>query len=351
MAGVQNIQVESEEGDQRLDRFLKRRFPVMTQGMIEKSCRKGEIRVDGGRVKSSTRVEVGQSVRVPPLPDMPAPKIQRSSMSEQDAEMIRALVIYRDQDILVLNKPHGLAVQGGSKTTKHIDGLSEALMFNRDTKPHLVHRLDRDTSGVLIMGRHPQAASKLSKIFQSRFIEKVYWAAVAGAPNQKLGRITFGLRKAGGHGEHGEGEKMETIHPKDIEKTPGTKRALTDFLMMENAGGRMSWLAMAPRTGRTHQLRAHAAAMGNPMIGDGKYGGSKQENKGDGWGAGIGGEISKKLHLHARSLAFEHPFQKRPFFIAAPLPDHMQQTWNLLGWEHGREADIRWEEETEALKK
>ncbi len=351
MNSVQQIIVASNDDDQRLDRFLKRKFPQLKQGMIEKMCRKGELRIDGKRCKANDRVFTDNSVRVPPLPSQKAPLVKRTNISEKDAEWVRSLVIYRDPDLLVINKPFGIAVQGGTKTTRHIDGLSEALQFNKPTKPHLVHRLDRDTTGTLIMGRHPKAAATLAKLFQTRFVEKVYWAVVAGQPQQKLGRINFGIQKTAGHGKQGQGEKMIALHPKDIKDSEGAKKALTDYMIMENAGGRVTWLAMSPRTGRTHQLRVHASAIGHPIIGDRKYGSAQQENRGDGWGAGIGGEIAPKLHLHARSLSFEHPFQGSRFFIAAEIPPHMSNTWSLMGWENGLDADKRWEEISSGLAK
>lgn len=343
------LEVGSEETDQRLDRFLRRRFPHLTQGAIEKMCRKGDIRVEGVKCKSNTRVLEGQSVRMPPLPSHTFKQAPKAPISEADRRMMQSLVLYKDNDIIVINKPHGLAVQGGSKTTKHIDGLSEALCFDRDTKPLLVHRLDRDTSGVLVMGRHPQAAARLAKLFQSKYIEKVYWALVAGVPSRREGRIRFGLVKAR-HGEEGMGEKMHPIHPNEVDETRGAKHATTDYMVLEVAGQRLCWLAMSPQTGRTHQLRAHSSALGHPIIGDGKYGGSGVENKGDGWGAGIGGEMSKNMHLHARMLRFEHPMTGREVEFKAPLPKHMQQSWDVFGWKGNAEYDQMWDEARSQMK-
>lgn len=332
MSAVQTLTVADGDGDQRLDRWFRRQFPHIPQGRIEKMCRKGEIRVDGGRVKPSTRLEAGQSVRVPPLPDTAAPVVQRPSVSEADAEMIRKCVIFRDDHIIALNKPPGLPTQGGSKQTRHVDGMADALRFGLEDKPRLVHRLDKDTSGVLMLARTRAAASSLTAAFRSRDTRKIYWAAVAGVPSPKMGTIRFGLVKAAGHGRGGEGEKMHVVHPGDVDTTEGAKRAVTDYAVLSGLATRLSWCALVPVTGRTHQLRAHMAAMGHPIIGDGKYGGSGQENLGDGWGAQLGGELSRKLHLHARSISLTHPVTGARLQITAPLPDHMARTWDTLQW-------------------
>ena len=334
MSKVQNRQVGAEEGEQRLDRWLKRQFPQITQGLIEKACRKGEIRVDGARVQASTRVQAGQNVRIPPLPEgAAAPVAHAPRLADSDAEMIRAAVIWKDQHIIALNKPPGLPSQGGSgQGARHVDGLSPALMFDYKERPVLVHRLDKDTSGVLLLARTPRVARRLAEAFRHRATRKIYWALVAGVPTPAKGTIKYGLVKAGARGA---GEKMRCIHPAEIDQTEGAKRAVTDFAVLERLGGRAAWMALSPITGRTHQLRAHMAELGHPIIGDGKYGGSAQENLGDGWGAGIGGEVSRKLHLHARSLRLEHPVTGAMLTFTAPLPDHMAQSWKLFGWQSG----------------
>ena len=334
MSGVQNLPVGEDDADQRLDRWFRRIFPHVSQGRIEKMCRKGEIRVDGGRVKAATRLEAGQNVRIPPLPapgERP-PARPKSTVSDADAKMMQASVLWRDDHIIALNKPPGLPTQGGSKQTRHVDGLSEALRFGFEDKPRLVHRLDKDTSGVLLLARTRKIASALTDAFRARDTRKIYWAAVAGMPQPALGTIRYGLVKAPGHGRGGEGEKMIAIHPRDVEKTEGAKRATTDYAVMTHAGRRVSWTALVPVTGRTHQLRAHMAEMGHPIIGDGKYGGSAQENLGDGWGSGLGGEVSRKLHLHARFISLTHPVTGNRLTITAPMPEHMTRTWDLLDW-------------------
>lgn len=334
MSRVQTLIVQEGDGDQRLDRWFKRMFPHVPQGRVDKMCRKGEIRVDGGRVKGSTRVEVGQQVRIPPLPEGAAPvPDKRERISAADAKFIQSCVIYRDDQVIALNKPPGLAVQGGSgQGGRHVDALSEALKFDLDEKPRLVHRLDKDTSGVLLLARTRAAAKALTAAMRHRETRKIYWAIVAGVPTPYLGEIRYALVKAGGHGKGGEGEKMIAVHPRETDTTPGAKRAHTLYATLYRVASRAAWVAMEPITGRTHQLRAHMAEIGHPIVGDGKYGGSGQENMGDGWGAQLGGIISKKLHLHARMMRFEHPETRKVITITAALPDHMAESWNTFGW-------------------
>lgn len=336
MSRVQTIEIAPDEAEQRLDRWLRARFPHIAQGRIEKLCRKGEIRVDGGRVKAGARLEAGQMVRLPPLPDagkvMDRPKVARR-YSQADADMIRAAVIYRDDHLIAINKPPGLPSQGGSGQDLHVDLLAEELKFGLDEKPRLVHRLDKDTSGVLILARTRLIAAAVTRAFQSRQTRKIYWAAVAGSPHPKMGTIRFGLAKAPGHGPTGGGERMNCIHPDEVADTPGAKHATTDYTVLEEVAKRASWVALAPITGRTHQLRAHMAEIGHPVVGDGKYGTNRQTNEGDGWGAQLGGDISRKLHLHARSLALKHPVTGGRLMITAPLPEHMARTWEVFGWQ------------------
>ncbi|WP_343081912.1 RluA family pseudouridine synthase [Ostreiculturibacter nitratireducens] len=347
MSGVKVLTVAADEGESRLDRWLKKRFPQVTQGAVEKMCRTGQIRVDGGRVKASTRVAPGMQVRVPPLPETgPARARDEITVPESDAQMIQSAVLWKDEHIIALNKPPGLPSQGGSgQGNRHVDGLTEALKFGYKDRPKLVHRLDKDTSGVLLLARTDRIARALSEAFRHRTTRKIYWAAVAGVPTPRMGTIRFGLVKAPGRGGGGEGEKMLCVPPSKIDATEGAKRATTDYAVIDALGTRAAWVALVPVTGRTHQLRAHMAEIGHPIVGDGKYGGSGQENLGDGWGAQLGGEISRKLHLHARSFAFDHPITGKRITLTAPLPPHMAKTWATVGWREGDAPADPFEEE------
>ena len=347
MSGVQKIEVAAGDGDQRLDRWFRRAFPHIAQGRIEKLCRKGDIRVDGGRVKANTRVQEGQIVRIPPLPDaheITARAKTYDMINDADLKMMQDAVLYKDDDIIVINKPAGLPTQGGSKQTRHVDMLADALRFGYDQKPRLVHRLDKDTSGILLLARTRQVAAALTKSFRDRETRKVYWAAVGGCPSPKMGTVRYGLVQAGGHGPNGAGEKMICVHPDEVAHTDGAKRSTTDYMVVSAAAKRCAWVALVPITGRKHQLRVHMAEFGHPIIGDGKYGGSGQENQGDGWGAGLGGENSKKMHLHARYISLPHPVTGKTLKIVAPMPEHMQRTWDTFAWDARDVADDPFEE-------
>jgi 23S rRNA pseudouridine955/2504/2580 synthase len=331
MNEVKILTVTAEDGEQRLDRWLKRRFPQLTQGAVEKMCRTGQVRVDKGRAKASDHVAPGQVVRVPPLPDSEAPTKVRTGITQADTKMIQDCVLWKDEHIIILNKPPGLPSQGGSgQGDRHVDGLTEALKFGFKDRPKLVHRLDKDTSGLLMLARTDRVARGLSEALRHRATRKIYWALVAGVPSPKKGSVKYGLMKS--PGGRGDGEKMICVHPAKMGDFPDAKRAQTDYFVLWFLSSRMSWMALEPVTGRTHQLRAHMAEMGHPIIGDGKYGGSGAENLGDGWGANIGGDVSRKLHLHARMLSFEHPVTKKQMTFTAPLPEHMTKTWKMLDW-------------------
>ena len=339
MSGVQNLTVAPDEAEQRLDRWIRRQFPHVAQGRIEKMCRKGEIRVNGGRVKPATRIVPGQTIRVPPLPD-PAEAGRSEAVLRvgdprpEEIQAIRRAVLFRDDHMIVLNKPPGLAVQGGSGQKRHLGDFLPALRFGREDDPRLVHRIDRDTSGLLVLARTGHAAVALSRAFRSRSVDKVYFALVAGCPSPLAGNVHYGLVKTGGGGEAG---KMKVLHPDETGATEGARHALTQYRVIEQAGRRSSWVALRPVTGRTHQLRAHMAAIGCPIAGDGKYGGSRQENPGDGWGAGLGQALSRKLHLHAAHLELPDPVTGRRLAFSAPLPEHMRRSWEFFGW---RENDL-----------
>jgi 23S rRNA pseudouridine955/2504/2580 synthase len=331
MTGVRYETVGPDEAEQRLDRWFRRRWPHVGQGRIEKMCRKGEIRVDGARARASTRVAPGQTVRIPPLPEpgeAPVPEPEQKGAVAPPRELLDA-ILYRDDHMIVLNKPPGLAVQGGSKQTRHLGAMLSGLRFGRDDDPRLVHRLDKDTSGLLVLARTGAAAAALGRLFRSKAVDKIYVAVVAGKPEPAAGTIRYGLVKAGGRGA----ERMETIHPDRVAGTPGAKTSVTDYRVIEQLGNRLAAVALRPVTGRTHQLRAHMAALGCPIAGDGKYGGRGRENLGDGWGAGLGGGLSRKLHLHAVQLHLPHPVTGKPLHFHAPLPEHMARTWSMVGWD------------------
>ena len=321
MAGaVATREIAPEDGDQRLDRWFRRHYPALGHGRLEKLLRTGQIRVNGKRARAGTRLAAGDRVRVPPLPDAAAANTHRrpAPPAEADAAMVRAAVIHRDADMIALNKPPGLAVQGGSRVARHLDGMLAALRFDAAEAPRLVHRLDRDTGGVLLLARHAKAARELTALFRTRRLQKLYWALVAGVPRPSQGRIDAPLAKR----QTGTGERV-------VAAADGGQRAVTDFALIEAAGRRLAWLALMPRTGRTHQLRAHTASVfGHPIVGDGKYGGEAAFPPG----------LEPRLHLHARALALPRPGGKT-LVITAPLPAHMAASWRFLGFDPAPRGD------------
>lgn len=321
MSGVAKIIVRKDDDDIRVDRWFKRHYPDLSHIRLEKLLRKGEVRVDGGRVKAGTRLVAGQEIRVPPMTtdgDRPR-KAPGLKITLEDVQYVKNLVLYRDDDVIVLNKPCGLAVQGGTKTERHLDGLLGGLKYDLPDRPKLVHRLDRDTSGVLVLARTSWAASRLARAFKEKDAQKIYWGLVAGAPKEHAGTINLALRKGGGLGN----EKMFAVAP-GTEIDGVVKSATTHFATVTNAGRRLAWVAFMPVTGRTHQIRVHAAtALETPIVGDGKYGGEA---------AHPGGALSNKLHLHAREINIAHPSGGR-LIVTAHLPPHMAESWKTLGFE------------------
>ena len=331
---VKRVIIKKTESGQRLDRWLRSRFENLGQVHIEKMCRKGAVRIDGGRCKGSSRILAGQVVRIPPLPDQifSAGFRKKKIINHQDAQFIRETVIYKDDQLIVLNKPAGIATQGGTKQTRHIDELSLALCFGFDEKPRLVHRLDKETSGILLLARNRLAAQRLTSSFRNKTTRKIYWAAVAGNPSPRAGTIKFGLRRGFSKSQKESSERMECVHPNEVHRIDGAKHAVTDYGVINYMAKRAAWVVMSPITGRTHQLRAHMAGIGHPIIGDFKYGRNNQGNLGDGWGVTLGDGVRKGLHLHARHLKFVHPYTGKEISFTAPLPGHMQETWRAFQW-------------------
>lgn len=296
----------------RLDRWFKTHYPMIGHGRLEKLLRTGQVRVDGGRAKAGQRIETGARIRIPPLGDDPAgpPKDRRGprpSVSREDIAALEARILHMDDHVIVINKPAGLPVQGGSKTTKHLDGMLGALQYGKPERPRLVHRLDKDTSGVLVLARDRRTATRLGDVFRSKSANKLYWALVAGVPRPRWGRIDAPLEKLGDH----QGER--------VEYSEGGKRAITEYAVIEAAGSRAAWLVLRPLTGRTHQLRVHCKVLGTPIVGDGKYGGSECFLSG----------VSGKMHLHARSISIPLPSGKM-IEVSAPIDGHMLTTWKMF---------------------
>ena len=315
MTGVETVTVRPEDGAGRLDRWFRRHYPGLSHGRLEKLLRTGQIRVDGKRAHARDPIAPGQAIRVPPLPETPAAPAKPSAprARPRDVALLRDAVLYRDDWAIAVNKPAGLAVQGGTNTERHVDALLDGLRFDSRERPRLVHRLDKDTSGVLLIARHAAAAAFFTRAFRDKTTRKIYWAITVGLPEIRQGRIDLALAKqAGIRG----GERVQA----DAEG----KSAVTYYTVVDHAGTRASWLALLPVTGRTHQLRAHCAALGTPILGDGKYGGS---------GAQLaGGAAARGLHLHARSLAIPHP-QGGTLSVTAPLPPHMRRMWEFFGFD------------------
>lgn len=323
MSGVRTLTVTADEAELRLDRWFRRHYPALGHGRLEKLLRTGQVRVDGKRAKAALRLEPGMEVRVPPLEDVatqpvkPARPVAPPKISREEVAQLQAAVLYRDKDVIAINKPAGLAVQGGTGTDKHLDAMLDTLRFDAAERPRLVHRLDRDTSGVLLLARSAASARWLTEAFRSREARKVYWALVVGMPKIRQGKIDLALAKLPVRG----GERM-------VADEDAGKRAVTLYTVMEAAGRRAAWLAMMPLTGRTHQLRAHAAALGTPILGDGKYGGQAAFFEKD---SGTG-QAGRRLHLHAREIAIRKPGGGL-LQVRAPLPPHMRETWTFFGFD------------------
>lgn len=320
MKAAETIAVREEDGEVRLDRWFRRRYPHLTQGQIGKLIRTGQVRVDGARAKENDRVRPGQTVRVPPLPQE-SRSVDVRAITEEETAFVQSLVIHRDDDVLVLNKPAGLAVQGGAKTGRHLDLLLDGLMFGAEMRPKLVHRLDRDTSGCLVLARTPRAAAALAKSFKLRDTKKIYWAVVLGCPRPPEGEIRGWLKKATGPLESDREMVREARHGEE-----DALFAITEYVALSEAYPRAAWMTLRPVTGRTHQLRYHMAGIGHAILGDRKYTCDLPTP----------GALSERLHLHARAIEIPHPV-KGAVRVIAPLPPHFEKTFDALGFD-AREA-------------
>jgi 23S rRNA pseudouridine955/2504/2580 synthase len=317
---VQTVVVEPDEDNMRVDRFLEARFPGLSFSHIQRIVRKGELRVNGKRADSKDRLQAGQSVRIPPLRLDPAKApTERSEAATKTLQALKDMILYEDEDVLVLNKPAGLAVQGGSGTTRHVDQMLEVMRDAKGQKPRLVHRLDKDTAGCLLVAKTRFAATALTGSFRHRSARKVYWALVAGVPKPKQGRISTFLAK--------EESEDDTIMRIAAHGDEGASHAVTYYAVVEASASKLAWVSLKPVTGRTHQLRAHMAHIGRAIVGDPKY--FNKEN----WQ--LPGGLQNRLHLLARRIVIPHP-RGGVIDVTAPLPPHMLQSWNLLGLEADR---------------
>ena len=317
--GVQTVTVSGDEDGMRLDRFFEARFPGLSFSHIQRIIRKGEVRVNGKRAEPKDRIQKGQAIRVPPLKIEPPKPRDDASGDTKDRAFLKSIILHEDDDVMVLNKPMGLSVQGGSGTYRHIDGMLGSMSSKDGQRPRLVHRLDKDTSGCLLVAKTRFAAAALAKNFRSRSARKIYWALVAGVPRPRQGRVSTFLAK-----EEREDESMMRIarHGED-----NASHAVTYYAVVETAAQKLAWLSLKPVTGRTHQLRAHMEHIGHPIIGDEKY--FRIENY------EFPGGMQNKLHLLARRIAIPHP-RGGTIDVTAPLPPHMEQSWNLLGFDAKR---------------
>ena len=321
MAGIEHITVNADEAGMRLDRWFKTHYPGLGFGQLQRLLRSGQVRVDGGRVKTDARVQPGQVVRIPPIDvDLKVkngPIGQHDLKHSDDGELLSRMLLHEDDKVIVLNKPAGIAVQGGSGVTRHIDQMLEAWTSQKGEKPRLVHRLDRDTSGVLVVARTRGAAQKLTAAFRERDTKKTYWSIVKGVPKKREDKISTWLVKE----QTPDGDRMRIAkHGED-----GADHAVSFYRIVEQAGQNFAWLEMEPYTGRTHQLRVHAAHIGHPILGDPKYFEADTN-----WA--FPGGVQNRLHLHARHIDIPHPSGGR-LRVTAPLPPHMVQTWNLFGFD------------------
>ncbi len=325
MNEVKRHEVSAEEEGMRLDRWFKVHFPQVTFAYLNKLTRTGQVRVGAGRCKTNSRLSAGDEIRIPPLAfdKRPAdtPKADVSPLTKEERKLFDSMVILEDKDLYVLNKPCGFAVQGGTKTFRHLDGLLMGLGAELGERPLLVHRLDRDTSGVIVVAKRRAVAAALGKLFATRNVKKTYWAIVKGVPSPPQGKIEVALIKARGP----DGDRMRASREGEEDDE---QNAVTQYAVIDKASNVAAWLSLKPVTGRQHQLRAHAAHIGTPILGDNKYGGDSD----------LPDDVPNKLHLHARRIIFPHP-RTGIIDITAPLPDHMLKTFGIFGFDAARFDD------------
>lgn len=324
-------QVKADDAGIRIDRWLKANFPSLPHGLMQKLLRTGQIRVNGGRVKPDARLDTGDEVKVRRLADFTeatvattgtGPTLQAPlGVSKADRNFIENIILFEDAEFLVLNKPYGIAVQGGTKTKRHIDGMLAGMEDRFGARPRLVHRLDRDTSGVLLVAKTREAAGRLGRLFQTRSVQKIYWALVKGIPKPPQGKIDAALVKASG--PDGDRVRKAMAGEQDLAQS-----AVTHYSVVDRVSTKFAWVSLKPVTGRQHQLRAHMAMIGTPIVGDQKYEGDKN--------LPVDG-LEMKMHLHARRLVVPRG-KSEPLDVTAPLPDHMRASWSLLGLDPDRYA-------------
>jgi 23S rRNA pseudouridine955/2504/2580 synthase len=320
MSTIAHRRVKANERGLRLDRWFRMNFPAVTHAYLNKLLRTGQVRVNGARVRGNVRLEEGQDVRIPPLA-FDARSVDASEtprpLSKEERALFRSMILYEDDDLYVLNKPEGLAVQGGTKTHRHIDGLLMGMAEEHGDRPRLVHRLDRDTSGVLVVAKGRLIASSLGRLFATRAVRKIYWAAVKGVPKPAQGKIDVPLLKTGTF----EGDRVMAADA----TREDAQRAVTNYAVIDKAPPALAWVSLKPVTGRQHQLRAHMAHIGHSILGDNKYRGDED----------LPEAVANKLHLHARRISFPHP-RGGIVDVTAPLPKFMRETWKYFGFDPDR---------------
>ena len=306
MAGVEVVKVKEADDGMRLNRWFLKYYPLLTMGRLQKLLRTKQIKVDGKKAEANLKLLKGQEVRVPPLDNEKAQN-NKDFVSKSDADFIKSKVLFKDDNIIVLNKPSGLAVQGGTNTERHIDGMLDALKFDKEEKPKLVHRIDKDTSGILVLARNRKYAEILTKAFREHNLKKTYLVLSLGCPKHLSGEIKAPLEKIN--------EKMQMVED--------GKKAITVYTVLDNVGNKFALIEAEPLTGRTHQIRAHMEYLGCPIVGDGKYFG-EQRVKPSG--------LSPKLHLHAYKIDLSAVYNKK-LVVKAPMPDYFVKDMSFLGLE------------------